>query len=183
MDPYRYSPLSKFDNIRLLQVLPGRDPKKLRCKLLEYPLRSLDNSCHLYESLSYVWGSEDKPQSIIIDDLSELKITQNLYNGLCRLQNSSFPRILWVDAICINQSDDTEKQHQIPLMAEIYANASHVLVWLGEAEDCGGQALIAINHVGQTSRKHVSHAEIDRNQILKLLQRPWFQRIWVREQS
>lgn len=154
----------------------------LRCKLLEYPLRNLGSSYHLYEALSYVWGSEDKPQSIIIDDQSELKITQNLYTGLCRLQNHSFARIIWVDAVCINQSDNTEKQHQIPLMAEIYANASHVLVWLGEAEDDGDQALKAISDAGQTSAKHVSCAELDRNRILTLLQRPWFQRIWVREQ-
>jgi hypothetical protein len=183
MHQYLYSPLSQPDSIRLLQLLPRKeDLQNLRCKLIEYTLQNSDNSSHLYEALSYVWGSEDKPQSIIVDD-QNLSITQNLYTSLLRLQNYSFPRILWVDAICINQVDEKEKEHQIPLMAEIYLKANRVLVWLGEAEDGGDQALKAIHHAGETSAKYLSHAESYRPQILKLLRRPWFQRIWVREQT
>lgn len=185
MDQYRYSPLSKPENIRLLQLLPIKegDPKKLRCQLHEYALQGSDNASHLYEALSYVWGSEEKPQSIIIEDNLELKITQNLYTVLFRLRNYSFPRIIWVDAICINQLEDTEKQYQIPLMAKIYANASNVLVWLGEAEHDSDQALKAIRYAGEASAKHLSHAQSHQYQISKLLQRPWFQRMWVREQT
>jgi len=180
MHQYTYCPLSLPDSIRLLQVLPRKDDvKNLRCKLFEYHLQNSDNSSHLYEALSYVWGSEDKPQSIIIDD-QNLSITQNLYTLLSRLQNHSLPRIIWADAVCINQADEKEKERQIPLMAEIYAKASRVLVWLGEAEDDGDQALKAILHARETSPKYLSHAESYRQQILKLLQRPWFQRVWVR---
>jgi len=68
-------------------------------------------------------------------------------------------------------------------MAEIYAKASRVLVWLGEAEDDGDQALEAIRLTGETSTKYLSHVKPSRHRILKLLQRPWFQRIWVREQN
>jgi hypothetical protein len=182
MHRYVYSTLSQRDSTRLLQLLPRKDdPKNLRCKLLEYPLRDSNNSSHPYEALSYVWGSEDTPQSIVIDDRN-LSITQNLYTVLLRLQNYSLSRILWVDAVCINQADEAEKEHQIPLMAEIYAKASRVLVWLGEAGEDGDEALKAIHHTGKNA-KDLSHAESNRHRILKLLQRPWFQRIWVREQT
>jgi hypothetical protein len=143
-------------------------------------LRDLNISRHLYEALSYVWGSEDKPQSIVVDDRN-LNITQNLHVVLLRLQDYRFSRIIWVDAVCINQADVKEKEHQIPLMAEIYANASRVLVWLGDIEDSGDRALRAICHADESYAKRLSHTEPYRPQILKLLQRPWFQRIWVRE--
>jgi hypothetical protein len=181
MDQYLYAPLSLPGSIRLLQLCPrNEDLKNIRCKLLEYPFRN-SNSSHLYDAVSYVWGSEDKPESVLIDNQS-LKITSNLYALLLRLQDDNLSRVIWVDAICINQEDDKEKEHQIPLMAEIYAKANRVLVWLGEAEDDSDQALKAIRYAGQSSVKHSAHTESQRQLILKLLRRPWFQRIWVRLQ-
>jgi len=95
MHRYLYSALSQPDSTRLLQLLPRKDdPKNLRCKLFEHPLRNSNNLSHLYEALSYVWGSEDTPQSIVIDD-QNLSITQNLYTVLLRLQNYSLSRIIW----------------------------------------------------------------------------------------
>lgn len=93
---------------------------------------------------------------------------------------------MWVDVICINQSDKTEKEHQIPLMAEIYAKASQVLVWLGESEDNGDLVLKAISHAGgrqDDSLLRTEFAEREESNILKLLQRSWFQRIWVGKQT
>ena len=43
--------------------------------------------------------------------------------------------VFWADAICINQKDLEEKSAQIPLMANIYWNASQVLAYLGEDPD------------------------------------------------
>jgi Heterokaryon incompatibility protein (HET) len=51
--------------------------------------------------------------------------------------------------VCINQTDENEKQRQIPFMAEIYANAIRVIVWLGEAKDDGEKALEAIRFAGE----------------------------------
>lgn len=42
---------------------------------------------------------------------------------------------IWIDAICINQSDDAEKSVQVAMMADIYAGAKNVIVWLGEGTD------------------------------------------------
>lgn len=47
---------------------------------------------------------------------------------------SSEPRVLWVDAICINQSNPDEKNHQVRQMYRIYSSASRVLIWLGNAD-------------------------------------------------
>jgi hypothetical protein len=174
MSEYHYSPLSP-SIIRLLRLLPSGDNlKHLRCELFEYPLQHSDKSSHPYEALSYVWGSEDKPKSIAVND-QNLHITQNLYTALLRLQDHLCSRVIWIDAICIDQGNTKEKEHQIPLIAEIYAKARRVVVWLGEAEDDSDQALEDIRLIGEGVTARLSSPTIS-----KLLQRSWFKRIWVR---
>jgi len=85
---------------------------------------------------------------------------------------------MWVDAICINQVDQKEKEDQIPLMAEIYAKARRVVVWLGEAGGDSDQALEEIRRAGEKSASLLG-AESSKEAIRQLLERPWFQRIWV----
>ncbi|RMJ04826.1 hypothetical protein CDV36_014510 [Fusarium kuroshium] len=50
------------------------------------------------------------------------------------LRNCSLDRIIWVDAICINQDDAEERGRQVQSMAKIYANASRVVVWTTDNE-------------------------------------------------
>ena len=177
MSEYCYSRLFPT-SIRLLRLLPsGKDPKPLRCELFEYPLQNSGKSSHPYEALSYVWGSEDKPESIIIDNNS-LNITQNLYTALLYLRDHVCARIIWADAICIDQANEKEKEDQIPLMAEIYAKAHHVVVWLGEAEDDSDRALEIIRLTGENSAR-LSNTESTQQAVVQVLQRPWFRRIWV----
>jgi hypothetical protein len=40
-------------------------------------------------------------------------------------------RSLWVDALCINQNDDEEREYQVSLVGKIYFSAKMVCVWLG----------------------------------------------------
>ncbi|KAF4810289.1 Heterokaryon incompatibility protein 6, OR allele [Colletotrichum tropicale] len=40
----------------------------------------------------------------------------------------------WVDAICIDQQNDTERSDQVQLMGKIYQSASRVVAWLGNTE-------------------------------------------------
>jgi hypothetical protein len=87
---------------------------------------------------------------------------------------------MWVDAVCIDQENDQEKEHQIQLMAKIYGQASRVIVWLGEAADDSDQAVRVAGGKKPTNslnNKTIQHA------VLALLQRPWFRRIWVRKQT
>jgi Heterokaryon incompatibility protein (HET) len=65
----------------------------------------------------------------------KIQITVNLDAALRRLRLPDQPRLLWVDAICINQGDIIERSRQVRIMRDIYANAKTVVVWLGEAEN------------------------------------------------
>jgi hypothetical protein len=150
----------------------------IKCELFEYALQT-SRSTHLYEALSYVWGDPDKTLPILVHG-HRMNVTINLYAALLQLRNHSIERILWVDAICINQEDQAEKEHQIQYMANIYGQANRVVVWLGEAADNSDLAFEEMRRV--KGKKDVTTFEVQRIEIavLALLQRPWFQRIWVR---
>jgi hypothetical protein len=194
MPNYRHSPLPP-GSIRLLQLLPGNENStSLRCRLLVCSLRRSTGPTRPYEALSYVWGSTENLKSIAITDDhnvdQEFAITQNLHGALHQLQDFELARLLWVDALCIDQSSNAEKSIQIALMAEIYANASRVIVWLDEARaddqeslvehvanGCEALEAIRLAASGQPSRIQGSQ----KRAISMLLNRQWFQRIWVRE--
>jgi hypothetical protein len=184
MSQYRYSPLSPGrDSIRLLRLLPHEDETAdIQCELFEY---SLPNSCtrtHLYDALSYVWGNPDEKLPIFIHKHS-FDVTVNLRAALSRLRNHSIERILWIDAICINQANQKEKEQQIQSMAKIYAQADRVVVWLGEASDDSDLALEEIRIARGKKPTNSLDSERIQQSVLALLQRPWFRRIWVWEQT
>lgn len=89
-----------------------------------------------YEALSYTWGDvkDLANRGEILLHGQEHEITQNLESGLRHLRFKDKPRILWADAVCINQTDLDERVQQVSQMHQIYnpGGASHVLVWLGE---------------------------------------------------
>ncbi|KAK3363907.1 hypothetical protein B0T25DRAFT_55606 [Lasiosphaeria hispida] len=66
-DNFCYSPLLKQGNIRLLRLLPHKDMKApIQCQLFKYHLQESNRGAHLYDALSYVWGSEEDKQPISI---------------------------------------------------------------------------------------------------------------------
>jgi hypothetical protein len=103
MSSYPYSSLPPDgDNIRLLRLLPNEnEAAPLYCELRNYSLQKLGPRTHLYEALSYVWGDARKTLPIYVDN-NRFLVTVNLHAALLRLQDHSFERIIWVDAICIN---------------------------------------------------------------------------------
>ncbi|TGO56819.1 hypothetical protein BOTNAR_0215g00140 [Botryotinia narcissicola] len=145
MPQYSYSidPLDS-GSIRLLGLMPAKDlSSPIYCRLHDYSLRESDRGIHLYEALSYVWGSPENPKVVYINNRS-LSVTANLYTALLHLRDRAFERIIWVDSICINQEDNTEKGHQIQLMGKIYGQANRVVVYLGDEADDSNQALESI---------------------------------------
>ncbi|KAL9473464.1 hypothetical protein ACSS6W_007844 [Trichoderma asperelloides] len=178
-DPYQYSPLLSSGNIRLLRLLPHGDQNApLQCQLFDYPMLELGEGPHMYEALSYVWGSSEKPHTVYVNG-SIMAITANLHEVLVRLRNRMIERILWIDAICIDQSNTKERGDQIRHMAEIYCKANRVIVWLGESVDGSDQALKSIRIAADEEIPKSSDHAFDRHAILAMLQRPWFRRIWV----
>ncbi|KKO97337.1 hypothetical protein THAR02_10557 [Trichoderma harzianum] len=175
---YRYSPLLGHRHIRLLRLLPDRNENApLHSQLFDYPMLEMDDGQHMYEALSYVWGSSERPHILHIDEKS-LPITANLYEVLLRLRDKMIERILWIDAVCIDQTSIEERGEQIQYMAEIYSKANRAIVWLGEAADNSDQALKSIRMAADEEHQS-SQKDTDKQAVLAILDRPWFRRIWV----
>ncbi|KAJ8130370.1 hypothetical protein O1611_g3262 [Lasiodiplodia mahajangana] len=179
-DEFRYLPLQRPGMIRLLRLTPQQDATaRIECQLFDYPLVELTHALHLYEALSYVWGSANGYYSISVNG-RVLSVTENLHTALLELRDRHIERVLWIDAICINQTDHPEKEEQIKLMAGIFSKASRVIVWLGPGVDGGDQALQDIRHAADdASTEPVTSTTASQQAIIALLRRPWFERIWV----
>ena len=151
MDRYTYQPLDSAEGeIRLFRLLPGSFSDDIEIDIFHARSRFKEEGhkrsksrklVPLYEALSYVWGSDAEPSFVAVRRSSthspvRLSVTQNLAEALRYLRRENEERILWVDAICINQKDSTERGVQVGRMGNVYKNATQVDVWLGpESED------------------------------------------------
>ncbi|KAF5717618.1 amidase [Fusarium globosum] len=113
--------------IRVLDVHKSdpADSDRLTGTLRTVDLRTLPK----FTALSYVWGQGSYHK--IACNGCDINITQSCYEALTSLRESRQPLTIWVDAICINQEDASEKEQQIVLMGSIFTLAETVYVWLG----------------------------------------------------
>ena len=123
----QHRPLQSTDSIRVLYLLPGALDDNIYEELTEVSL----SQSPLYEALSYVWGSPI-PADPISCHGKELLVTPNCIAAMRRLCDEKKRRVLWIDAVCIDQSSMDERNHQVRLMGDIYSNSKRVIIWLGE---------------------------------------------------
>ena len=125
-DSFYYDPIVGDDTIRVIEIRPGSSIDLVFCRLKTVRLSENPR----YEALSYCWGDPIFNQQIQCNERG-LAITTNLYVALKQLRYPTEPRILWADAICINQHNITERNQQVRLMRHVYERAERVVVWLG----------------------------------------------------
>ncbi|OSS44309.1 hypothetical protein B5807_11033 [Epicoccum nigrum] len=112
MRPYVYEPLDVSQvSFRLVRLVQGED-SDIKCDLFHAAIYDAEDAIE-YEALSYTWGSNDKPHCIEINGRS-LNVTKSLLEALQHLRQKNEDRILWIDAICIDQNDHKERGHQVP---------------------------------------------------------------------
>jgi hypothetical protein len=164
---YEYSPIG-YRKIRLVELrreecLEAPDNQvKISVSFLEVALDSPPE----YEALSYVWGGvyPDGPprRSVRYGDRAEfLSITANLDIALkhfCPKTRES-KRLMWIDALCINQDSIDEKNAQLLLMPEIYKTAQSVLVWLGPEENDSDLAYFFLNVFFRTEERKYKYLD------------------------
>ncbi|KAF7670893.1 hypothetical protein GT037_011021 [Alternaria burnsii] len=129
----QYSPLPQDgDSFRLLRVLPSPIALlPIQCKLYTtYISREEDQ----YIAGSYVWGPPEPSKTILLDG-KRFKVRENLFHFLRAFRNRHQSQVIWIDAICINQEDVEERNHQVQVMKRIYSSAKCVNCWLGHDAD------------------------------------------------
>lgn len=143
-----------------------------------------------YSCLSYTWGNGSKTHLIEIDGKIH-SIHRNLWNFLDFARKRIVkdggiripPRIrgdkdrviekpwIWIDAICIDQNNIIEKNHQVRQMGKIYESAGWVLMWLGG--DCGPPAELIMS---------TSSYPQYRKDVLRLQEHEYWSRAWITQE-
>ncbi|KAF5010254.1 hypothetical protein FDECE_3572 [Fusarium decemcellulare] len=122
--------------VRILILEPGRYGDQLVCELATVELGDDPE----FEALSYCWGDKHDVRHIIVNG-HPWTITKNLHSALQRLRFEDRHRRIWADAICINQTDDIEKSHQVNLMKDIFTRATGTTLFIGDYQDDSEQNL------------------------------------------
>lgn len=109
--------------LRLLKLHWGT--RKIHCLILV----TLEDHAPKYEAISYIWGPTNDLQTIVLDCFEDL-VTPSLFEVLLRLQKLDEDRLLWVEALVINQSDLTERSREVTKMLDRYSRAAKTIIWL-----------------------------------------------------
>lgn len=131
-----YQDLPSGDHFRILEILPGVSGIP-ECKL---HVGQLPEDAYTYEALSYTWdldtrwNSEHDSEAHIRCNGMEIPVAINLARALQRVRDKDVSRMIWADALCINQTDVSEKTYQVSKMGLIFENAAQVIIWLGDNE-------------------------------------------------
>ncbi|KAJ8132312.1 hypothetical protein O1611_g1317 [Lasiodiplodia mahajangana] len=127
---YKYTAIVAPRTIRLMHLQPGIETDPIHLSLVTTALDSAPD----FEAISYCWGNA-RDERLVTCNGAALSITNSLFTGLAYFRHADRPRVLWADAICINQADVAEKTGQVQLMPLIYSQSMRTLVWLGVAND------------------------------------------------
>jgi hypothetical protein len=172
----KYSLLDQHtDEIRILILQPGVGLDALHCTLETCQL----GNCKAFEALSYAWGDPTPVEPIFING-SRTLIAHNLNLALQHLRFPQSCRALWIDAVCINQTDTRERNHQVFMMNRLYSAAERVLVWLGEARDHSDIAMKGLEKLAEGQKMtDTERASLGRVIYDCLIDRDWWGRLWV----
>ncbi|KAL9567147.1 hypothetical protein ACKAV7_008916 [Fusarium commune] len=183
--PVIYPKLTERSHIRLLELLPAPREKALEGRFQVVDVEQMP----AYEALSYAWADDNNDASLcqrIFIGLGNraLPITRNCHQALSRLRRKTESLLIWVDAICINQSDLGERSDQVAMMGTIFSQATEVHGYVGEDPDNveGGEvgAITLLKDELKSSKLASRQFKDNAEEALgRLLRRPFFSRLWV----
>ena len=181
-DPKIYGSLST-DGFRLVEIRAGKPPSPLEISISTENL----NEAPKYSALSYAVGQNQKPIKINLRHgrvLHDYEIAENLHTALMHLRRSNTDILLWVDALCISQTDRKERAQQIQCMSQIFSAADNVCIWLGPSEGDSGKdrAMRLAKQVLDLHNLDILIADPERSDdfwaLANLTASTWFSRRW-----
>lgn len=191
--------------LRLLTLLPGRWHEPLTFRLENHVLGTAPE----YAALSYCWYAVPGTDKVWTEDgASYVEVTMNAIHALQGLRDLCIPRLVRIDAICINQDDLEERARQVEVMKYIFSSARMTVVWLGASESRVLAYSGLVDMLAQARRKISVSSQVfpmdprDRQRLMSiggvppkenyeielallvdLLNSPWFTRSWVIQEA
>jgi hypothetical protein len=184
-------PLKEPDEIRVLTLLPYEQDadEPIQCRFGHVRLAQRPH----YEALSYTWGDQTNQYPVSIDAAGNVvHVGQNCLFALRSLRKAEVPRLLWVDALCINQLDQDEKASQIPIMGELYNCATETIIFL---QYCGPDKAFHGKGAGPELQRSWDSSlleqesgssvldEAARKELFNVANYAWFHRAWIIQET
>lgn len=202
-----YQPLNRDCNeVRVLRLFGLGEDGLLHGELEVVSL--LADTRPNYEAISYCWGEISGRGCMLLNDIvfeapaSAIKVLKQFRPKEFSRQE---PRILWIDAVCINQSDIEERGHQVGIMGQVFQSCQQALIWLGDSDGDVPKAVWSIELASREARARTGDyrtyheainepwnpsvdpsysqdllaAGFDFYSLDAFLGRPWFRRVWV----
>jgi hypothetical protein len=173
---YQYGPLdASKQQIRLLKIEKSTaSTHPPRCTVHVFDLESTPR----YIALSYTWGPPNPSHRILVDS-GTFQVLDNLYNFLCEYRKDTASNTgiayIYIDQICIDQSNIQERNSQVRLMSDIYTRSSLVLVWLGNDPKMVRAARRFVDEM-----ENADGEMLPDNRFLEIyLSNPYFNRVWI----
>jgi hypothetical protein len=147
-------------------------------------LQHVSHESYKYIAVSYVWGNPAHVHSIQISG-HKFGIADNLFNVLGSLRDAAQPVSLWVDAVCINQNDVSERNSQVQKMASIYRSAFEVVGCLGSTRPDFDisfsllEKLLVDDEQLYLDDSYVSAWE----GLIAMLDKPYWTRVWILQET
>ncbi|KAF6818314.1 ankyrin and het domain protein [Colletotrichum sojae] len=215
MPDYEYLPLGSNEIRRLILFLGSvEDPLEVR---VVHDIFEPPHTVPQYEALWYVWGSQETPEILTVFgdtvfdgslDRSSLReagsipLGQNLATALRHLRRKSEGRVIWCDAVCINQRDASERSVQVQRMKDVYRVSERVVAWLSQGSEETQRAVkVLCQEMWTTAFDYNANKWLnDKESLIKrseyfesldqqdwraihyFLSLPWFKRLWVRQE-
>jgi hypothetical protein len=179
---YVYPPIDSIrGEIRILNVNPG----KQGCDLgLSFEVLCIhDNPLEDFDAVSYRWRSQIKTQPVTIDE-QLFVLTSNQSQIIQDLRYTDSNRRIWIDAICIDQTNVVERSQQVQLMRLIYSKAHRVCVWIDDEisrDSCVYDHFLRLEHESDV----IESLEGQHNfwdPICNVLMDEYFTRVWVQQE-
>ncbi|KAI9696674.1 MAG: hypothetical protein M1820_008048 [Bogoriella megaspora] len=191
-----YDKLELPGAIRILNVFPGHnEDSEVHCELIPGTILNSKKRMEYdpplvfepYDALSWCWGLQSDESWISIrkgGTRYAKAVRSDLVSALRALRHHEHDRRLWIDAVCIDEDNVTERNRQVEMMADIYGNADCVRIWLGNPTE---SSRIAIRFIKKEVLQLQHFDELCESEkatekwksLLELMQRPWFSRRWV----
>lgn len=132
-----------------------------------------------YEAISYTWGDGTETEEMFCGpDKHRIRVGMNCASVLRRLRRLDKDRLVWIDAICIDQENIPERNMQVAMMGQIYQTASRVIIDIGETSRWADPALDCIIHCSDEVC-----SKFNPDAVEELHKRPWFKRVWVLQEA
>ncbi|KAI1119264.1 heterokaryon incompatibility protein-domain-containing protein [Nemania sp. NC0429] len=166
---------------RLVRVL-AKMMSAVRCEIIHYSLTDPPP----YIAISYAWGDPDDKRDVQVGSV-KIPVAVSLFGALDAVRKRGEDVLVWVDALCIDQQNRDERSSQVQQMAEIYAKAREVAIWLGPSENDSELAIELLQDIAiaRDDFREIADLLFSPSQlravgaVVSLFQRDYWKRLWV----